>query len=40
MLFCTNCGTPTGGEGRKFCTKCGAVYFVKDGHPICRPKKG
>jgi len=22
------------------CTKCGAVYFVKDGHPICRPKKG
>ena len=25
MLFCTNCGTPTGGEGKKFCTKCGAV---------------
>jgi hypothetical protein len=25
MLFCTNCGTPTGGEDKKFCTKCGAV---------------
>jgi hypothetical protein len=25
MFFCTNCGTPTGGEGKKFCTKCGAV---------------
>src|SRR5215469_14457628 len=25
MLFCTNCGTPTGGEGKRLCTKCGAV---------------
>src|SRR5215468_9527929 len=25
MLFCTTCGTPTGGEGKKFCTKCGAL---------------
>src|SRR5262249_26493092 len=28
MLFCTNCGTPTGGEGKKFCTKCGAVLLA------------
>jgi hypothetical protein len=24
MLYCTECGTPTGGEVQKFCTTCGA----------------
>lgn len=25
MRYCTNCGAPTGEEGKKYCTKCGAV---------------
>jgi hypothetical protein len=37
MRFCTNCGAPTGGEGKRFCTTCGALLLADPVAPDPQP---